>query len=293
MSPRLFVLLIGVNAFILMLVIMYHMLMLSGVGRKLQEHYDESIFCTNEYFQQIVMSSPYFKKMTELDLKARNTKSVQEYVFLYANSFQDFTKEQRAELQSMVAEINKKIMHHKNISSLPWNIAKVDVAVENGFPHTLGDMIILSDNFFMGQRHSMMKTLLHEKVHVFQRKYQYETSVLLNALGYTKCLVPPRLERTKRNNPDLDENIYCMGKKATLQMYDTPTPQSLIHSSSVLYDMESDQITNNELFPLYVRQTEHPFEVMAVMIPILVFDKSNDKKDELQTVVDKWMQDHF
>jgi hypothetical protein len=291
MSSKMFFILVAVNIFVLMVVVMYHML--ENI-KTCKEHYEtDTILCSRVHFEHTVMSSPYFKKMSELDLKARNTTSVQQYVFLYVNAWQEFTDEQKAQLQSMVAEIDEVIQPYKNISSIPWKIAKVDVNIENGFPHTLGDMIVLSDNFFKGQRHQMMKTLFHEKVHVFQRNFQYETSVLLNALGYTKCMIPPTLERVKRSNPDLDENIYCMGKQASLQMYDTNTPKSLLHSSSVLYDIEALQITNNELFPLYVPQTEHPFEVMASVLPVLVFDRTGKQKDELLTVVDKWMQKYF
>ena len=51
---------------------------------------------------------------------------------------------------------------------------------ENGLPHTRGDIIILNKNKFMiNSDIKNMKTLIHEQVHVYQKKYSNELNYYL------------------------------------------------------------------------------------------------------------------
>jgi hypothetical protein len=63
------------------------------------------------------------------------------------------------------------------LANIPWVLAKINENYENGFPHTRLGII------FLGKLDSMIKTnliqtLIHEKVHVYQRMYPKLFSIL-------------------------------------------------------------------------------------------------------------------
>jgi len=114
-------------------------------------------------FERAVSASPFFKRMTPADLWARKAVSAKDYLDTYIAAFVEFTPMEKNRLRKLIAQI-------QYAPHIPWKFAKVATEIEKGYPHTLEDVIILSDVSLAFDDRHLMETLIHEKVHVFQRK---------------------------------------------------------------------------------------------------------------------------
>ena len=168
----------------------------------------------------------YFKQLNNTDKQARGND------VSYCNHVSAWTEEEKEICRNMIQLAQKRLQKYfilqKNLIYTPWKIAKVTGHVENGFPHTHDDIIYLSSTFL--EKMMSNKTtqeiydsigfiLLHEKVHVWQRKepYLFENlytkflpfeKIKLNAESYKW------LEKNSRTNPDgLDLNWVYTDKE--------------------------------------------------------------------------------
>lgn len=143
----------------------------------------------------------------------------------YISGFLEPTPRLRAHLQE-AARAADSLCVSKGCSALrddvPWNIALTADHVENGFPHTIGRVICLplrAATEASNKNSHLVTTLLHEKIHVFQRETAAAASSFLEAavrrLGYVYRVhrndLPDHVRARLRSNPDLDGYYY--GKK--------------------------------------------------------------------------------
>ena len=156
------------------------------------------------------------------------------------------------------------------LESVPWNVALVGGDVENGWPHTHGDVIFIPQGL---QPDACV--LAHERVHVYQRLQPLQANDLIcNYWGYAPYCSRQRFRPDAgvalRSNPDLNSLLYSWNGHVRAQVYRSARPQSLADShvlalvtppSSALRDArDAPQL------PHCVRQTEHPFEIMACLL---------------------------
>lgn len=245
-----------------------------------QSHQQSTMYTVipKEEFSKIVSRSDYFQRMTEADILARNARSKENYMYTYINAYDEFTPQEHEMLSRSIFQVDNKLKQYRRINTINWRFAKVMDIVENGYPHTLEDVIILSSKFFTKYEKDMLKTLLHEKLHVYQRIFPDATQKLLQMWGFSRCNVPEEIKHKARNNPDI-EGTYCYKQYATMQMYITQRPLSLAESMSKTFDIATGDVAQNDIFPDYIHQSEHPYEVMASMIPIIVFDPRKEESD--------------
>lgn len=230
-----------------------------------------------------VVMSVFFDRMTDADLKARASSSRWGYRMKYATSMRPLTDKQRKNLTNMLDEINNMIRPFAKLRDMPWKFIKVGDHIENGYPHTINDYIVINDKFFRNSRSDMMRILIHEQVHVFQRAFPEETrSYITNVLGFQRVdernIKDKTLLAKRRNNPDVSGLYAYHGRFVPLQLYEDDRPVDIAHSQLRLYDLIHSKITNNTLeydraFPSsFVTQKEHPNEIMAVIIALVIFD---------------------
>lgn len=197
----------------------------------------------------------YVKSLTQPDLHARNVSTHKEYVDVCSASAFDASHEDVATIRSAVATVHAFLLTSPDIPipprkllDIPWKIAITQGRkYENGYPHTRLDVIFI-DTTIMNSP-DFVATLLHEKVHVFQRKYPEAMTLWLNTQGYKRYMLRSSLPLA-RANPDLDEWVYIdpSTKKEMVAVYNSAQPRSI-----------SDVKLSNYAF-------EHPFEFMAYQI---------------------------
>lgn len=257
-------------------------------------------------------ASPFFERMQASDLIARHSPHAQKYKDTYISSLQLFTQAQKNILERTITEAkDQNLRETRLLQYIPWKLAKIDEVIEVGYPHTLGDVIVLSDTMF--PRYAMhnydqylKQTMIHEQIHVFQRKYpEFATHFVTSVLGFTEVQQP--LHRTlqsvlqfARNNPDVNGMYALEGQLLPLQVYNSPSPTDIADSRLVLYNTvanrfatKSEEMFFNECIPDYITQKEHPYEIMAVLLSKVLMNDGVSYNDDLWKRATKWVTQYL
>lgn len=205
-------------------------------------------------------NSLYFQSLNNLDLIARRgISSIPAYISLYKSKLSTFTPSESAVLDGLIKNISMNYTNlYPKLHRIPWKFVKFN-GIENDFPHTLGDIIFLPGSFFNDNKDKQTETLIHEKIHVFQRLYPIETSMLITRLGY-EIWDTQKKYKNIRTNPDTDNFIYIYTKTGTAQaqIYNNDTPNSIT-------DSHVERLTGDIPWevPECIKQPDHPYEIMA------------------------------
>jgi hypothetical protein len=190
----------------------------------------------------------YVQNLTPTDLYARGAKSNTGYRESSARAAVDFTQEQQQKYTRAAQEADKALLKlgHEIIEAMQWVFAQTRGEVyEEGWPHTRANVIFVSSDMDSYSYTKLVHTLVHEKLHLFQRAYPEKLAQILDSTGYVRWkhrVGEPRI----RANPDLDPWIYVDPRtgKPMMAHYNSDTPTDL-----------GDVDTAPE--------NEHPFERMA------------------------------
>lgn len=234
--------------------------------------------------REIVYSSPYFKNMNDADLYARKVRTREQYMEYYISSYRQNTTNANDvihRLEQGVSYANDVIYRFSSLLyNIPWKFVFVNDDIENGYPHTHKDVIVLSYGLVRtSHMETFVKTLIHEKVHVFQRMYPYICASIINQWGFKPINdvllndISRYFHGQLRSNPDIDGKIYSFHKKIIAQVYNSNTPSSIADTKAIVVCIETGKTMNPNVLshhiPSYVQQIEHPYEIMACMIPVL------------------------
>lgn len=223
-----------------------------------------------------ITNSNYFSDMNELDTMARRINGIQkgQLVEYYMKRIELLSRSEMNRLHLNIQKANKAFLPYRTIHAIPWKIAKITSDLENGFPHTHGDIIFLPDKYVGSNlsENDVYQTLIHEKIHIYQRLYPLQTNFLLvNLLGYSISTLryKHQLANTLRSNPDINQIIYKDEKKEEiLPVYSAKQPSGLI------------QITDSR---------DHPFEIMAYHLTDIILDRIY-KPDP---IISHWMKKYL
>lgn len=236
----------------------------------------------------------YFSRMTEADLRAnssecRHTNDTAESRYL--RSVLDpsrMSERDMARVTEVVALADALVSPLLSATEAPWRVAVLkDGGFGAQFPHTLGGIVCMPERFFRGgvSQDVTVSTLVHERVHIFQRMFPRETHRLLVEHWHLRRVcrnselvcgrqgeLPPI-----RSNPDLDGWVWTHtdngddddegGIEVAAQVYTSHRPRDL--SDSVVRSLRHyphgfrgsgrDREAEEAGTPRY----EHPYERMA------------------------------
>jgi hypothetical protein len=228
----------------------------------------------------ITNNIPFYQTFSPSDLHARGVTSVDEYITLLKEKqiASDPTLYQKFILNicTLIADIRLYFIENKKnydyiygISSLKWNIGIInDNFYEGGMPHTIkmvnrenkknkdekednsNAVIILPSQAIDNYNFTILiNTLIHEKVHVYQKTFPKKIDHYLKSKGY-EIYASKEPNTLFRANPDIDNHIY----------QHLPTGQ--------IYDMQYTSNTPSQVTDTIHKNydKEHPFEEMAIHI---------------------------
>lgn len=176
----------------------------------------------------------YVRNMTELDLHARGVKTHVEYMNHIEDTAISFTEDEKELLERCAKDADKylrnerfkevdygKHLNGNDIADIKWIFANtytnyyLDVIKENeqGLPHTRENIILLSKNVLKNDALNLTNTLLHEKIHIYQRYNPEIFDTIIKEMGL-KELDRKDFKQAKyiRSNPDTNNKIYYMKK---------------------------------------------------------------------------------
>ena len=195
------------------------------------------------------------------DLDDRNRKTRPTFM---QRDFGSFNSSHKKKLKRAVVNIDENIKYDKllrrelftwNIDpdtflDIPWVFALMTTnQYESGMAHTRGIIIFISTNTLSSPH--IEGTLLHEKIHVFQKLYPTPVRHALTQKGYR--LVSTNVKYPTRMNPDIDKNYYIHPKYDVVMTAIFSDP---IHPASI----------KDVVFPMDNIRLEHPFEECAYEI---------------------------
>ena len=157
----------------------------------------------------------YLSRLKPMDFMKRNVSGLDEYKENIKDVVIDFTSKQKKILekavrraQEIIDSKNSKYIESDLLSRLEWIFAlttnKNGKQYEMGLPHTRQNVIFFTPDVIFSDR--IEDTLVHEKIHVYQKVYKNKFQKVLLKNGYK--IVGLRENSNFRSNPDLDEHIY-------------------------------------------------------------------------------------
>lgn len=201
----------------------------------------------------------FYKTFYHLDFKTRNINNIEEYINYIKKSVYNPNEEEKNKIKKCITDANSRLekLHFNwfdgnKAKELPWNIGCIQEKLyENGLPHTRGNIIILSKKDINEYNESkLVDTLIHEKVHIYQKIYKDDVEKYLNEYNFS--IVKKRDEFDNiRSNPDLNNIIYKDNNNNIYKATYKNNPKSI---EDIVYS------------PINNQSYEHPFEKMAIFI---------------------------
>lgn len=215
-------------------------------------------FLTAEESKKFLLNDPdeYVHTLNQWDLIARKVTTYQDYLNKISNATLSFTNEQKTRLSNAAKDADEFFnktridgINCEEIATIPWIFALTkDKEYEDGLPHTRANTIFLST--ILDQTHSkLVRTLIHEKVHIYQRLNPEDMMTFLATHGYYQYKQRFGIPRI-RSNPDLDPWIYFnpISKQPMVAYYTSDNP------------LHIDDVTLTKSIE------EHPYEEIAYNI---------------------------
>jgi len=231
----------------------------------------------------------YVSNFSELDLHARNVKTHIEYISNIEDTAISFSDEEKELLikcsnnadKYFKTETYKELKYGKHINGndiadIKWIFActytnhfnNVIKEYEEGLPHTRENIIFVSKNVLKYDELNLTNTLIHEKIHIYQRYNSKLFDKIIREMGLLE-LDKKSFKYAKyiRSNPDTNSKIY----------YDS---DSIINNDKdgimvYLYRNENPNGINDVIQNNYSK--EHPYEKIAYEIAENFYKNNKDK----------------
>lgn len=211
-----------------------------------------SILTPLESLQVIKSNQTFWEDLDHEEWRKRNVNTFQEYIQSVHHDFVEPTPDEYQMLYSACQQADQLFANHtipnfagEMAVKIPWKIGVFQgTRYEFGWPHTMSDVIFIPKHSFEDQDDKLVKLLVHEKVHLYQRLFCDLTQQYLRQFGFVKWRRRTQDDKHIRPNPDLDGWIY--------KQFDHPYGMELMH-----------QVPTPDTNPQFY---EHPYERMAIEI---------------------------
>lgn len=231
----------------------------------------------------------YISGLSAYDLYARDTSSTIKYladIQMLATSFTDKDIELLNNCTSIADDLLRniksynindiayaKFINFKEIANIKWVFSKTEsggkLSYESGLPHTRKNIIFLSDKVLINDEDELIKVLIHEKIHIYQRNNSDLFKSIIINMGYievTEDMIANDSElirqiKYRRSNPDINKKLYknTATNKILICFYKSDKPSSISDVSGNYYD-------------------EHPYEKIAYELSEYIYKKNKIEK---------------
>jgi hypothetical protein len=187
-------------------------------------------------------------------MKARKIKSLEDYYLIIWEACTTFERRDSKKIKKasqivddILYQIGNEIEGFDGMkaSRMKWKIGCIrGRGYEGGYPHTVKNTVVIPKSLMTNiSMKKLVTILLHEKIHIYQRKYKKDMKRYLKSNGF----VLVKNHKKMRANPDTDGKTYRKGKTIYQCLYRSSNPSKI-----------DDVDTEAEL--------EHPYEEFAYQI---------------------------
>lgn len=230
-------------------------------NKYIEKYNDKIIFLDSGSLFNILIENNdnYYQTFFENDFKVRNIKNMNEYFEMIQLSVANFSIEEIKKIKKCIKnadlffkKINYEWFNGGKCINLQWKLGCIkDKLYENGLPHTRGDIIILTKKHLSEySEKKLTNTLIHEKVHVYQKKFKLDAEKYIINNKYKKIKKRDTNDNV-RANPDLDNWIYKDAQN---------------NINSAIYNENPVSVEDIKYIPQNYQMFEHPYENMAILI---------------------------
>lgn len=237
-----------------------------------------SVLTDVDSLRAVLRSGPsldsYVAALTKADIVARNLVDRNSmYDRIYNNIVLSPSGDLMRRLQSAIDHCERELLRDTCLSGQlhSAHFCLTHDRLEDGMPFTLENVVFLPSTLLLSAAFDRLcDTLLHEVTHVFQRMQPKPTGMLVRGTwGFQPLsdfefqqLVLQGGARSARTNPDTVGQHYRLGHVAWLYEFASSAPTSLTDGKPVAVFLQSGQKMDTKY--------EHPFEMMAYMVPLLI-----------------------
>lgn len=198
----------------------------------------------------------YVQNMSSADFYARDALNANDYIEKSRQDVVAFTFEEKELLKQAIQKADRFFLSYQDdyiqsheMNRIPWKLALTKGYYENGLPHTRMNIIFLPQSLLNQSINTIAQTLIHEKVHLHQRKYKERYQEVLILKNYQ--IIGKRDHHRIRANPDVDDYIYYHPKHFIMvENYRTLTPKDIQDTEKLGLDAKY----------------EHPYEEIAYQV---------------------------
>ena len=235
------------------------------------QHLSSIYFLTINEINDIILGDKdhYYSTFYMYDYIARGVKSLNEYLLKIGKSGKELNETQKERLKRIIYEIDTLLVSYphsysyfspQKCSKLKWNIGYTEGRnYEGGLPHTRGDVIMLTNHVLDQNDEDLKGTLLHEKIHIYQKRYKEDTEKYIEEKKYRKWKRREMNDKI-RANPDTDDYIYMNSKGEICK---------------TVYNENPKDLEDTKTYPKNSQESEHPLENMAISLENHILSSSS------------------
>lgn len=230
----------------------------------------------------LLKNDDFYATFFPVDLEARHVSSIADYKDKIRSSITEFSFLEKIILVVCMFRADQKLKKirekyfngEKAAQDVEWRIGCVEGReYEYGLPHTVGSTIIFTKEMMTDYSWTdLIDTLVHEKVHLYQKRYPEDVDRYLSEKGFVAEKKRSEEDRI-RANPDINQTVYK-------RVYGGIKQNNNNKDDKDNKDKEKDK-ENKEYRMQYVsrpinitdtiqrdHRKEHPFEEMAIDIEL-------------------------
>jgi len=179
----------------------------------------------------------YFYSFSECDKNVRSIETLEDYlskietVSFSSNEIEKMKKciEKADKFFNTDFKYNK---YRLFLDKTQWKLSMTfGDTYEFGYPHTRLDTIFVSNNIFKKPQEEIVRILIHEKIHIDQKKNPEKYYKIMENNGISRI---NSSSYNRRANPDTDNHIYSKNG----QIYNMPCVKSKIHNHKLEHPFE-------------------------------------------------------
>jgi hypothetical protein len=210
-----------------------------------------------DVMRSLVTQTPFFlEKLNDANLRARGVWTLAEYFDRYDGLLMEFTEQEKLRIAHVceIARSRCRSAGFTHLFDVNWNFAKCSNRLENGYPHTIGGVIVIPEHALRYGEDRLARLIVHEVTHVHQRAYPNFASRQVRTLGFEPVRRWASHRESLRANPDTNNMIYALDR----------------HEANPILHRDARSLAEVYLGPCkgypgfsHVRNPEHPFEIIA------------------------------
>jgi hypothetical protein len=233
-------------------------------------------------------SDAYVRNMSALDLHARHAKTYMDYIDNIEDTAITFTADEKELLGKCADKADNyfkmgqfkelEYANHINgndIASIKWVFANTYAnhfndtikEYEEGLPHTRENIIFVSKNVLKYDELNLTNTLIHEKIHIYQRYNSNIFDKIIKEMGLLEIDKKAyKSAKYIRSNPDTNNKIYYAPAN-TANADNAAIRGAMVSDANVmvcLYRNDNPNSINDVIHKNY--SMEHPYEKIAYEI---------------------------